>query len=204
MRNIIVCDFDGTLLNRNSFPLWISFITKRAFLKMNWVLFIRLIWLLFLRKLLRFSHSFFKRKLIMLNVPQDYNEEFVISLKPYINQDLINILKETTCVMILSTAAPSSYAKYLKNIIPFAIDKEYFSYVEKGKLIENYGKEKVTNLLNDFGKDIDFIVYTDHYEDIPLITSSKQAYLVNPSTVTLNKLQELNVSYKLLNTRVLT
>jgi phosphoserine phosphatase len=196
MHKIIVCDFDGTLISVNSFPLWIKFIIKQAALSFNIRILVRVLFLLLSRKVFGIAHADFKYKLMKLNIPELYNENFVITLIPFLNDKLIALLKSVENKVIVSTAAPSSYAKYLKNILPFSVERVLCSEIECNCLVENYGRNKVNLIHTLFGSNSITHVYTDHHEDMPLILNAEKSFLVSPNDDTLKILQAKNIKFE--------
>jgi phosphoserine phosphatase len=199
MRKIIVCDFDGTLITKNSFPLWIRFLLDESIKNQEVILFIKLLLLLIKRKVFRKTHADFKKALLLLKFPDEYNERFAETLKKYINKDLVSILnKQSDSSIVISTAAPIAYAKHLERILPFNVENIFYSEVVNGSLIENYSDYKVKNLVDYYGNGFEFSAYSDHYEDAPLLLFAKHAYLVEPSQETLDVLNKLNFKYKII------
>ncbi|WMO14773.1 HAD family hydrolase [Pseudoalteromonas piscicida] len=200
MRSIIVCDFDGTLITKNSFPLWVKFLLKESLFDLNIRLFFSLIFLLVKRKLFRQTHSDFKRSLMLLNLNEDYNKRFVLTLNKYVNCDVIDNLCDcdNDTSIVISTAAPSNYAKYLDFILPVEIDKVFCSEICEGKFFENYAQAKVDSLYSYYGYAFNITAYTDHHEDIPLLLASHKAFLVNPSKESLIELSKVNIDYTLI------
>lgn len=199
MRKIIVCDFDGTLITKNSFPLWIRFLLDESIKKQEVVLFIKLLLLLIKRKVFRKTHADFKKALLLLKFSDEYNERFVDTLKKYLNKELISILnKQSDASIVISTAAPIAYAKHLQKILPFNVENIFYSEVVNGSLIENYSNYKVKNLVDYYGNGFAFSAYSDHYEDAPLLLFAKHAFLVQPSQETLDVLNKLKFKYKII------
>lgn len=174
---MIVSDLDGTLLNVNSFPLWIKFLLKKSFLSFHVILFINVFMLGLGRKVGVLTHSSFKAKLAKLDVPYLWNVEFSSRLLIEVNKVVFD---ELYCLdeFVLATAAPINYAEPFADMLFNHKCNVLASKWHGRSYIDNVGLNKKNNLeifLN--GSEITCF-YTDHEEDLPTMLSSLEVVLV--------------------------
>lgn len=199
MTKFIVCDLDGTLIDVNTFPLWVKFLLKKSFYSHKPCLLVGILTLLFKRKIFRLSHEDFKSMLQRLEYDESWDCEFahIISawINPLILQDIIKHKKAGDRV-VLATAAPINYAE------PFArlVLNDDFPLLASGwfgdRYVNNSGEQKALCCYNYFGRYPD-VFFTDHYEDLPLILKASLVYLVNPTEKSVRIISEITDSWQL-------
>lgn len=203
MKNIVI-DFDGTLIRKNSFPLWIKFVIKKSFFSIRGKTMVTLVWLLIQRKLLkRMGHIEFKEKVDALNVPSHWGLEFMQGLESslsrvvfhYVNKDL-----DQSTRLIISTAAPECYAKYIPEV--FFSEQEViclFSYgFDKKGYFNNFQENKLTSYKRVAQKGETFILFSDHSDDYELSKNAEKFYLCNPRKEHQVFFNERNVTFTLI------
>ncbi|MDM1061212.1 haloacid dehalogenase-like hydrolase [Empedobacter falsenii] len=193
-----VFDFDQTLINVNSFTKWVAFLLSKSFENGDYKLFYKVSILIFRRKIIKtLSHQNFKKTLIELNLKQDYYELFVVELREYINQEVLNQLIElnqNNYKIAISSAAPENYLKeFVKKNIPTKEILVIGTIVENNVLNDNFGERKVVNLVKkgflNPKKEFD-ILFTDSYDDFHLAELAKEIYLIFPDEVSKNKYEQ--------------
>ncbi|MDH5979485.1 haloacid dehalogenase-like hydrolase [Vibrio splendidus] len=185
MQKIIVIDLDGTLIKKNSFPMWIFNLLKCSFFSFNLKVFLTVIFLLIKRKLNILSHKEFKFELMSLNYPLDFDKKFALILKEHVNEKVENCLKEMSGTIVISTAAPKNYVRFFLETLDINVEYFHSSYIDEfGLLFENLSENKVVSFLNSFPNSDCDIFFTDHSEDEPMINFSKKTYLVSPKNKT--------------------
>ncbi len=209
MKNGIVVDLDGTLLNTNTFKKFITFIGKKSLSKCNIITPLYFCLLVLLRKIrLISSHERFKYYILKhstKHIDEKLMVEFSNELVCYENRkllDLIDQYREKDYALILSTAAPNVYANIIGKYYKF--DAVCSSEMPNNDDIwkENVNEQKKRNTLALLGEhNMKLSVFiTDHYDDIPLLLYPKDKnIIVNPSNKTLCSLDKHNIKYELLN-----
>ncbi|AVJ16954.1 hypothetical protein CLM71_07325 [Serratia sp. MYb239] len=179
----IAYDLDGTLIKFNTFKVWVilSFILSLIFFRIPFLK--KFIGLVKSRKQGDLDRLGFKISLLALQVNSTFWSK-VGSVyggclaKYFLRKDLLALHKSAE--RCLATAAPDIYA------IPFSKKLGLFKTVicshfvsDSGDYIETLNEEKKNAVLNDFSSHPD-ILFTDHYDDLPLIQMCKFSYLVSP------------------------
>lgn len=193
-----VFDFDQTLIHVNSFRKWVAFLLSKSFENGDYKLFYKVSILIFRRKIIKtLSHQNFKKTLIELNLKQDYYELFVVELREYINQEVLNQLIElnqNNYKIAISSAAPEKYLKeFVKKYISTNEILVIGTLVESNVLNDNFGEKKVVNLVKKGflnPKEEFDILFTDSYDDFLLAELAKEIYLIFPDEVSKNKYEQ--------------
>lgn len=185
-------DFDETIIRINSFPYWIVFIIIYSFFSFDFRLTAKFSKLLFYRKIQRkISHYYFKKELIKLSVPDNFNRKFAVFLSYFTRKKLIKEIKRLHAEnhkIIISSAAPESYLKKsIENIFPqihqnFWIIGSKLSFEDD--LIDNYKEEKLHNLYKyQFLGETEMLknIYTDSWDDAVLAYQSENLILIYPN-----------------------
>lgn len=178
---VIVCDLDGTLVNTNSFTLFV----KWAFKKFPFYS-IPIGMLVAGRKMRLYSHAVAKRwilKLLRRRLGEREMLDYLSRLQKHLNPEVTGrVFAEPASVKILASAAPALYAE------PFAAMLG-FGYVVATAIDgpECRGEEKVrrveTVLTGSGISPKDVTVISDHRDDLPLFRWNRNGsnYLVIPS-----------------------
>ncbi len=198
-KKVYVFDFDHTLITVNSFRMWtIEFFLKwrdtYSFRKNLLSTFVFLIFY-FLRLFRIINHSMLKY--LFLKVWIKYFSDHSVELRNFVEnlfrkygrKCLLSIIGQvpSNAYLIISTAAPYIYAKYIYNVFP-RVDRIHATSINQlcswKDFVENKGIEKVRNLY-DFLKenginreDVLLIFFTDHADDLPLMKISDKIFLV--------------------------
>ncbi|MFE8102967.1 HAD family hydrolase [Brenneria goodwinii] len=182
----VVYDLDGTLIKFNTFKCWVilSFVISVFFIRFCFLF--SFLKFAYLRKIKILDRVSFKSSILTLQV----NSQFWITVgsiygrvlaKFFIRNDIIKMDKEA--LRCLATAAPDIYAR------PFAQEVRIFNCIitsyfsEDGCFVETLNREKLRHVSFNFSSSPD-ILYTDHYDDIPLAEKCKFTFIVSPSDTT--------------------
>lgn len=199
----IACvDFDGTLIRGNSFPKWILFSLIHSLREGRLVFFLQLFSLLLLRKgVPLLSHVEFKKRVNNLNYSKNWADDFCKKLyKEDISLAVFTQLKKLDVdKVVVTTAAPCCYAKSLAK--QFAFEDVRFdilcSHLQEQDFYDNYREKKKAFTLNHIG-DNEFILFTDHRDDITIARCAKEVFLCNPSPHNRDVYAEEGVQYNLI------
>lgn len=198
---VVVVDFDGTLFEGNSFPLWIYFCLKRSLRDLNFLILLRLLALLFGRKIFNFSHYKFKRGIDRIAYPDCWALDFKKELSPKFSETVIKMVKGLQpCSLIISTAAPSCYAREFLQLPNLRFDYLISSTTVDGVFLDNCGERKRDNtlsLLKEFKLTGRLLFFTDHQDDIPLAQVVDEVYLCDPSDEAFKKFHLAGVKFSL-------
>lgn len=184
-KSVSIVDLDGTLINGNSFTRFCRFCLKSFPDLLPAISAVVII-----RKLRIIGHGKAKQQILRIvsgRMTHNYIQRFVNELNALLRRDILESIADSN-VKILATAAPSIYA------VPYAkaLGFDLVSATEPGGP-ENCRSEKVASL---YGMGVIFsdnsTVYTDHYDDIPLLHANSQGrnILVYPSEKSLQKIKE--------------
>lgn len=174
----IVSDFDGTIIKKNSFPMWIKFVLARSAKEGRLFLFFSVLWLTFLRKVFKvLSHASFKSKIDDIQYPKEYSSDFMLKLEQFIVPQVINKLKEYDTTIIVSTAAPRCYACAISELLQqYSINASNVlsSHQIKNGYFDNYKKNK-TLIFDSNDWEIE-VFFTDSLDDVSMISLSRAFY----------------------------
>lgn len=204
----IVVDFDGTLIRKNSFPNWIKFVLKSAINSFKFQIFFSVLSLLLRRKVLKnITHLEFKRRVDSLNYPSDWAKQFLKNLKaslsPKVYEAIENERRNDTRSLIVSTAAPECYARYIPEVF---FEKQNILCVcsrhQEGQgYFNNFQANKAASLEELLESEPGFILFTDHSDDYELAKRCDFFYLCNPNETDLQFFMKMGISYKLVQDR---
>lgn len=177
MESHYIIDLDGTLIEGNSFTLFVKFALRRFPAATPGIAFTVL-----LRKLRLISHREAKRR-IMKMASRHFTgkplDEFLSIIERRVRPFFRDILASHPAVLILASAAPEEYALPLAKRLGF----DAAVATPAGSLEECRGERKVSRL-RDLGVsfDGDTRVFTDHTDDLPLLRANAHGknYLVAP------------------------
>lgn len=194
-RKIVIVDLDGTLIQGNSFHEFIKINFKYARFSIK----LKLIYLSLLRIFRIIKHSQLKFKILkIISLDERIKKDFKNKINEMKNEkvwDLLDKFYKTGAEIWLATAAPDIYIPIIWNG-KFIATKSY----NNEKMIECKGINKVKEIKNKLNKkDVVIAIFTDHYDDIPLIRlCSGTSFLVKPSKKSIRKIRENNLPVELL------
>lgn len=185
--NNIVFDFDETIISKNSFPLWVAFLTFKAATSCSPLLLIKVIWLLFKRKVLgTIGHGELKRQLVTMETPEAWDYLFSIKLLNYVRAPIVSeVIRhlDGENKVIISSAAPE---KYLRKTIELILSNRHSQVTILGaKVIDgcfdgNHKERKLHNLCKLLRGSRITALYTDSWDDRFLASASEKVFLVSP------------------------
>lgn len=207
MRKAVVVDLDGTLLNVNTFKVYIEYVCKKALQKGRIDICIQLAGNVLLRKFRLISHETMKKR-IMKRTCLFMNPRrlglLADKLLPRLNREVLNLCmgyEEEGHFILLSTAAPESYASIiserlsLDGVCATSIPNKGKNWRENVKTVKC---ENTIAYLNDRHLEMDVLI-TDHYDDLPLLRLNKRKnILVEPNEKTIEHLVKNKISYDIL------
>lgn len=186
--NLDVFDFDGTLINVNSFKEINKKLLLRLFCKIKLMYFMKLSFWYLIRKAGIISHLDFKKKAVDVfenSLLEDEKKELVQNVVDLnLNLEVYEALRlSDNC--IISTSAPHSYISRMK----IKSDAIIISSLEPGDTYPdqaNFGHGKIDNIKAYFkGHGISVLnTYTDSEDDRPLIDYSENAFFVQNGKMT--------------------
>lgn len=195
---VTVADFDGALISQNSFSLWIKYVAIRSLTSGRFGLLLKIFSLVVERKVLRSTqHVEFKRGIDSLEYPADWALGFVRKLRPYLHSDVLEKLRQVSAGdVLIATAAPSCYARFLPELLPLPVRDVICSQFDGARYIDNVGavkRDRVCSRLSEFGGARDsFIFFTDHEDDLPTATVAVCTYLCHPTTAAVRAFEPIN------------
>ena len=203
----LVVDLDGTLMDTNTFKDYIIYVCMLALKKVRLDLVFLLCFLVFLRKTRLVSHELMKRLILLASkslMNEKYLSDFVDTLWPKINvkvQDIISQWQDSNEFVLLSTAAPESYALIIAKRL--ALNGCSATPMPKRGINwkENVRRIKCENTLLFLGENnLTLEVFlTDHYDDLPFLkVAKKQNLIVNPSARTISCLNKNCIKYEII------
>ncbi len=201
-QKIACVDFDGTLIRSNSFPKWVLFSLKGSLKEGRLILFLQIFILLSLRKVIPLlSHVEFKKRINSLNYPKGWADAFCEKLyQENISLAVLTQIKKLGVEkVIVTTAAPCCYAKSLP--VRFAFEKVNFdvlcSHLQDQCFYDNYRENKKELTLAHIGNN-EFVLFTDHRDDIAIAKCAKDVFLCNPTHHNREIFDAENIQYDLI------
>lgn len=208
--NAVIVDLDGTLVRGNTFKQYLRFILNTAVNKCDFSTLLALLYFMALRATRIVSHAWLKRKVLL--AAAQFNDEMTLS--PFIDKLLsdtnnivvneINELQSAGHPVYLATAAPMIYARLIAEATSMTgvvatttppQDNSKGWHETRGK----YKLKAIKDILSGTGQTI-WRSYTDHIDDLPLITNSLERVLVNPNPRTLSTLKLAGIDFRLIDT----
>ncbi len=210
MKRGVIVDLDGTLLQGNSFEMYVVFVMKEAFKTLRFDIVCELLWYVGMRRARIVSHKYMKYYILRLTRRFMTDERLsrlvdILATKIYLClvEDICS-RRLTGCYICMATAAPDSYAQILASRLGFdaccATSMPNVSFLHWK---ENKSEEKLCNIENVLQKNnVDMSeVFTDHIDDLPILRANRdgQNFLVNPSPKTISLLTREKVRFTIYN-----
>lgn len=209
-RKALVVDLDGTLMDTNTFKEYIVYASIIALKKARVDLALIFCILVFARKIRMVSHELMKKYILLASkslMNENNLSEFVDTLWPKLNAkvlDMINQWFDTDVFVLLSTAAPESYASliamrlHLDGCCASQIPKRGLRWKENVRTVKC---KNTLSFLDDHHAALE-VMLTDHYDDLPLLRVPKNRnIIVNPSAKTISCLKRNHIEYEIFNTK---
>jgi phosphoserine phosphatase len=186
-KTAVVIDLDGTLIDCNSFNLYVATMMWR---------YPAIFFHALMRKLRLISHAEAKRRIMHVGVNQSLYQKFFNRLQAHVRVGLLQRFSEHS-VIILASAAPSRYVADIAEKLNITL---YCATPLDGP--ENRGQQKldaVNQILCDNGLQLSAVV-TDHYDDLPLLKANVNStnFLVAPSATSVSVIRQSNVQFTIL------
>lgn len=189
MQKIAVADFDRTILNVDSLKYVLikeKFYLDPLLFALGVLLFCSIV---FNRKKAKqlFARNLFKKRLLFLIDRLDKRkfDGYVEYFKNRLNHDLLRILNQNYSKTLIVSASEMTL---IENVVTGQLNS-FIVIANNMKHLENFqtcwGVNKVKFLQHKVGGEIslDFDVFTDSFDDYPLIVMSNHAFLVNKTEV---------------------
>lgn len=205
MTPTVVIDLDGTLLDCNTFRMYIVAMTKHMAARCRIYDLIVVTLFVALRGVRVISHAKMKRQVLKTTdkyATEEWLREFSMRLFAYRNNrvmDVIRYYKEKAYGVIIATAAPANYATWIADRVHVGVclatsmdvDGDWEEFSGERKL------EGVMKYLDKSGGELATVV-TDHYDDLPLLKHNLgRNIIISPSKKTLRKLEWANVKHEI-------
>lgn len=179
---VVFFDFDGTMINKNSFPVIVKQYFFYLLKNLNLITLLQLIVLLFRRKIFKnISHSDFKRKILQSSNSTPFKDFSPSMPKSNWNngvlKNYLSLIKRDDVVVYISTAAPSCWVASIFEEANIPKASILGSHINNGVWFDNFGISKVVSAAGEGIADID-ILFTDSLDDAPLMMISSQVNLV--------------------------
>lgn len=191
---MVVVDLDGTFVRCNTLHLFLRTAFVFHLLKGRPQNSIRIA-VQYLKRAFRLtSHLQFKTAaLTAAGRDKDLLKKFYLKVQSKINLPLSDTLKSETEPVVMATAAPGFYADLI-----WPGDLLASEWLSDGTLHELRGEEKLKAVLEHaktYSNTEIAKVYTDHYDDLPLMKIAGETILVNPSRKTIERVQNAGISF---------
>ena len=200
----VIYDLDGTICKYNTFHMYIIFLFILFLFSLNFMASYKLLSCVYQRVTRRISHYKFKGDILLLvsnlNSKCSYFfAKFITIISRSRFTKLRKIVGDKNYYSVLATAAPFSYAVYLKDLLGF--DHVIASEINSGFLTENIREikcKRVMSYLYDMNLK-PYALFTDHHDDIFISNHVKLIYLVDPSMKTIDIFNEQRFEYIIVN-----
>lgn len=204
MKKMIIVDLDGTLIKKNTFHQYMLFIIYILMKKTDVATIISIFYYILCRMLRKIPHSTLKKNVLNLaNKKISYKENliFVEHILKWTNTRLVKFMKSyENSVCVLATAAPDCYATIVAK--KFGFDYCIATSNTINEVWEENIREKKRNnvykLCAKIGNVDPYIIFTDHYDDLPTMKVCQKTVLVNPSETTLMKVNIEKIDFSIL------
>lgn len=176
---VLACDLDGTLIEANTFPLFVRFALLQLARQLEVLAFARLAWALLSRKLLRTPHLRFKEKVhrVGLLLHERQVERWTRSLlATRAHPEVQRLIADWPGPTVLCTAAPSCYADVLGAAAGFGCVQG--SGWVSTRYVENVHESKARRL-SDLGRPVRYAITDDVQLDGPLLALAAHGLVVD-------------------------
>ncbi len=193
--NAVIVDLDGTLICGNTLRMYMKYCIISYMHSFRIGRLLRMVVAIILRGCRISTHIQMKRNIMTLTT--DLNDdkhinEFVdkvfVNINTAVESDLKS-LQSTGHPVYLATAAPEIYSTVIASRINAAGVVATPFPSKKFEWQETRGDEKLSKVkkLLDINEHKIWRVYTDHHDDLPIVTNAIETILVNPSKKSVEK-----------------
>ncbi|GAA2721749.1 HAD family hydrolase [Cellulomonas aerilata] len=176
---VLATDLDGTVVDVNTFPYFVRFLTRRLVAERRPAALGALVAAGVLRKLHVLPHHAFKRLVCDLGagVPADQVADWARTmLAEHGHPEVVAMVREWEGRTILTTAAPQVYADHLAAALD--IPEVHASYVRQRTLVNNEGPQKTVRLRAAGLDRVDVFLTDDTVIDLPMAELADVVYEV--------------------------
>ena len=166
---VLATDLDGTVVDVNTFPYFVRFLTRRLVAARRPVALGRLLAAGVLRRLHVLPHHALKRVVCDLGAtlpPAEVAEWSRLMLAEHGHPEVVDLVRAWTGRAMLTTAAPEVYAVHLGDLL--GITEVHASHVRGRTLVNNEGPEKTRRLASAGLERVDLFVTDDMVIDLPM------------------------------------
>jgi phosphoserine phosphatase len=178
---VLATDLDGTVVDVNTFPSFVRFLTRELAAARRPVGLGVLVAAGVLRKLHVLPHHAFKRVVCDLGatLPADHVTDWARRmLAEHGHAEVLELLRGWQGRRILTTAAPQVYADHLAALLD--IPEVHASHVRGGTLVNNEGPAKTVRLRAAGLDRVDVFLTDDMVVDLPMAELADLVYEVRP------------------------
>ncbi len=182
--DLVVFDLDGTIIRCNSFHLWIGFCIFSHCSALNLKKKLKIIFNCLLRILKRIDHAQFKKEVMLIKpissdrMARYFLKNLIIPKISFVCYKEMLLWKKKGVTIVIATAAAETYVEAIAKY--FGIKHWVSSYLLNDKLFNCIGKNKIHSLRRKFNNFRILALYTDHIDDLPLMSLANYVILVNP------------------------
>jgi len=209
MKQVIFCDVDGTLVNRQLQDY--LFYIKRAYFQNSFLYYLWFLTFVFKAPLLLAVDHFIDRRIAnrlfyrnYKNIKSDWYQNFIPQmvknyLEPALNNNVIEMLKNyaNDADIYLLSGNDENILKELnirikiKKVIgsELLVEKNSLTGKIKKSCVGISKKEIVQEIINSYQEKINIVVLTDHHSDLPILELADEKIVVNPT----NKLRKIAI-----------
>jgi haloacid dehalogenase-like hydrolase len=179
---VLVVDLDGTVVRRNTFPLYVRLQMVEGLRRHDVGLVVRLAALVAMRELRLIGHRTFKTKIVGLSERlggdpcRDWARDL---LARYANPEVLALVRGWAGPKVLASAAPEGCVRAFAELL--AVEDCIGSVVWGGRLINNEGETKLDRLAASGYREIEAAISDDPRADAPLLRAARQRYVVAPA-----------------------
>jgi len=205
MKESLVIDLDKTLLKIDTFRSYMLYVGREALKVLRLDICFTLLLFMLLRKARWISHGTMKYHVLCKSqyfMEKAHLEAFAQEISGEVNEKVLHIIKEYQAkdyFVLLSTAAPVSYASKIKDIFGFdAVCATPMPQKHWEECVRENKCRTTLDLLEARGFSLDTFI-TDHSDDLPLLRIHKrQNLLVSPDAKTLQLVKQENIPFDIL------
>jgi len=178
---VLATDLDGTVVDVNTFPYFVRFLTRRLVAARRPLALGVLVGAGALRKLHLLPHRTLKRVVCDLGStlpPEELAQWAVAMLADHSHPEVVEIVRSWRGRVLLTTAAPQVYADHLGALLGAA--EVHASYVRGRTLVNNEGAAKAVRMRAAGLDRVDVFLTDDLVLDLPVAELADRVYSVEP------------------------
>jgi len=198
-KHIKIIDLDGTFVSVNTFHRWMKFLFMQTVKKFQFISSLKILFVIALRYTKQIDHATMKYKVLQISeniITQKQIQHFVESVQPYVHPKLLSMVQAPETLTVLATAAPLLYAQSIKEMygFDFVLATPHTTDTPWQENIRTHKAKNLHTLFMQQHLDAEqATLYTDHYDDIPLMKLVLETSLVNASETTKQKVEDAHI-----------